>query len=139
MTIMPQLGFTSIQKGTVSVKGKQLIDTGVFIVVGIVGEVKGNVVYFMNLEHAKSIASTMMMGMPVAEFDDMAQSAVSELANMLTATAATIFSNVGITVDISTPTMLYGNEVSVKMNASRVICVEMNAEQHPFHINISLE
>ena len=93
----------------------------------------------MNLEHAKSIASTMMMGMPVAEFDDMAQSAVSELANMLTATAATIFSNVGITVDISTPTMLYGNEVSVKMNASRVICVEMNAEQHPFHINISLE
>lgn len=136
---MPQLGFATIQKGTVSVKGKQLIDTGVFIVIGIVGEVKGNVVYFITLEHAKKIASTMMMGMPVEEFDDMAQSAVSELANMLTATAATIFSNVGITVDISTPTMLYGNEVSVKMNAARVICIEMTADHHPFHINISLE
>ncbi len=136
---MPQLGFVTIQKGTVSVKGKQLVDTGVFIVIGIVGEVKGNVVYFITLEHAKKIASTMMMGMPVEEFDDMAQSAVSELANMLTATAATIFSNVGITVDISTPTMLYGNDVSVKMNATRVICVEMTADHHPFHINISLE
>lgn len=39
---------------------------------------------------------TMMMGMPVIEFDDMAQSALSELSNMLTANAATSFAEMGI-------------------------------------------
>ena len=103
---MPQLGFQSIEKGEVSVKGRNLENDGVIIVVGIVGEIKGNVVYCLELECAKKIASTMMMGMPVIEFDDMAQSALSELSNMLTANAATSFAEMGISLDISTPTLL---------------------------------
>ena len=43
----------------------------------------------------------MMMGMPVTELDEMSQSALSELSNMLTASAATSFSNLGITIDIN--------------------------------------
>lgn len=37
---MPQLGFQSIEKGEVSVKGRNLENDGVIIVVGIVGEIK---------------------------------------------------------------------------------------------------
>jgi chemotaxis protein CheX len=137
-SVMPQLGFEDIQKEGISLKNDNLISTGVILTVGIVGEVKGNVVYCLSLEDAKAIASTMMMGMPVEEFDEMAQSAVSELANMLTANAATFFSEMGITVDISTPTLLYGSNVTIKMSANQVLCVKVSANGIPFEANIAI-
>jgi chemotaxis protein CheX len=138
-TVMPQLGFGDIQKGNLSVKGKDLVSSGVIIVVGIVGSIKGNVVYVIDMENAKKIASTMMMGMPVAEFDEMSKSALSELTNMLTANAATIFSNSGIPIDISTPTLLHGMNVSVEMSANQVLCVQLLADHIPVEINIAFE
>ena len=134
---MPQLGFEKVEKSNLSLKESNLSYSGVIMAVGIVGEIKGNVVYYLDIENAKKVASIMMMGMPVEEFNDMAQSAISELANMLTANAATNFSNIGITVDISTPTLLYGNEVFVKMNTNQVLCIQLIADDIPFDINIA--
>ncbi|OYO51496.1 chemotaxis protein CheX, partial [Lachnotalea glycerini] len=134
-TVMPQLGFNSIKKGNLSVKGKELISSGVIIVVGIVGAIKGNIVYVLDKEHAKKIASTMMMGMPVEELDEMAKSALSELTNMLTANAATCFSTSGIPIDISTPTLLHGSNVTVEMSSNKVLCVQLLANDIPVEIN----
>lgn len=138
-TVMPQLGFNDIQKGNLSVKDQELVNTGVIIVVGIVGAIKGNVVYCLDMEIAKKIASTMMMGMPVDDFDEMAQSALSELTNMLTASAATCFYNAGIQIDISTPTLLHGKNVTVKMSSKQVLCIELMADGNPIAINIAFE
>ena len=137
LSVMPQLGFEKVEKSNLSLKESNLSYSGVIMAVGIVGEIKGNVVYYLDIENAKKVASIMMMGMPVEEFNDMAQSAISELANMLTANAATNFSNFGITVDISTPTLLYGNEVFVKMNTNQVLCIQLIADDIPFDINIA--
>ncbi|MDK2966951.1 MULTISPECIES: chemotaxis protein CheX [Lacrimispora] len=137
LSVMPQLGFGKVEKTNLSLKDSNLTYTGVIMTVGIVGEMKGNVVYYLDLENAKKVASTMMMGMPVDEFNEMAQSAISELANMLTANAATFFANIGITVDISTPTLLYGDQVAVKMNSSQILCIQLLADDIPFDINIA--
>ena len=75
-TVMPQLGFGNIQRGNLSVKGQELTYSGVIIIVGIVGAIKGNVVYCIGMEAAKKIASTMMMGMPVDTLDEMSRSAL---------------------------------------------------------------
>lgn len=139
INVMPQLGFGDIKKGSVSVKGKNLTGSGVIIIVGIVGQIKGNVVYNIALEDAKKIASTMMMGMPVTALDEMSQSALSELSNMLTASAATSFSDLGITMDISTPTLLHGDNISVKMSSNQVLCVQLFADNNPIDINIAFE
>jgi chemotaxis protein CheX len=138
-TVMPQLGFSNMQKGNLSEKGQELVSSGVIIIVGIVGAIKGNVVYCIDMEKAKQLASTMMMGMPVEEFDEMAQSALSELTNMLTASAATCFYNLGIQIDISTPTLLHGKNISVKMSSKQVLCIEMLADDNPIEINIAIE
>lgn len=137
-SVMPQLGFDDIKKEGISLKEDNLVSSGAIMTVGIVGEVKGNVVYCVNLEGAKQIASQMMMGMPVEDFDEMAQSAVSELANMLTANAATFFSEMGISVDISTPTLLHGNNVMIKMNSTQVLCVTLSANGILFEANIAI-
>lgn len=136
-TVMPQLGFAKIKKGNLSLKGIELVASGVVILVGIVGDIKGNVVYSIDVESAKKVASTMMMGMPVDEFDEMSKSAISELSNMLTANAATIFSNTGTRIDISTPTLLHGKDIAIKMNSNKVLCVQLFADEIPIEINIA--
>lgn len=138
-TVMPQLGFGNIQRGNLSVKGQELTYSGVIIIVGIVGAIKGNVVYCIGMEVAKKIASTMMMGMPVDTLDEMSRSALSELTNMLTANAATSFFNAGITMDISTPTLLYGENISVKMSSNQVLCIQLRADEYPIEINMAFE
>ena len=137
--VMPQLGYGNIQKGSLSVKGQELINSGVNIIIGIVGKMRGNVVYSIDTESAKSIASTMMMGMPVDELDEMSKSALSELANMLTASAATNFYNLGLPIDISTPTLLQGENMSIKMSSNQVLCVELMADDNVIEVNIAFE
>ena len=138
-TVMPQLGFQNLQMGKVGEGSRDIVCSGVVIVVGLVGDKKGNVVYCLDIESAKKIASIMMMGMPIEEFDDMAQSALSELTNMLTANAATCFSNIGLTIDISTPTLLYGTNISAKMSSNQVQNIQLLADDIKIEINLAFE
>ncbi|WP_425449400.1 chemotaxis protein CheX [Dethiothermospora halolimnae] len=139
VNVMSEFGFSDIKKKSVDIKGKSLKSRGVMINVGIVGEIRGNVVYSMDLEGAKKIASKMMMGMPVDEFNDMAQSAISEVSNMITAKASINFSELGIETNISTPALMYGKDFEVKMNMNKVIAIEILLDDIPFEINIAIE
>jgi len=139
LNIMPQLGFQEIKKQNISLKGKNLKSNGVMLNIGIVGDIKGNVVYCLDIEGAKKIASTMMMGFPVTELDDMAQSAISELSNMLTANASTNFSESGVNINISTPTLIFGNDFEAKMNTDKVICIRILVDDIPIEINTAFE
>ncbi len=134
---MPQLGF-EIEKGSITVKDK-IEGSGIAISVGLTGDVKGNVIYMISEDGGKSIASKMMMGIPVEELDDMSKSALSELSNMLTANASINYFNDGINTDISTPVLVTGKEMNVKVNTEQVICIRMNASGIPIDINLSLE
>jgi len=139
VTVMPQLGFHDVKKGKLGVKSRDLIASGLIIIVGIVGELRGNIVYCIGIEDAKKVASTMMMGMPVSDFDDLSRSALSELTNMLTANAATSFSRMGIVIDISTPTLLYGENISVEMSSNQVLSVELIVDEMPIEVDIAFE
>ena len=137
-SVMPMLGLTEIKKNGVTVKGRNIESSGVMIIVGIIGDIKGNVIYSISIENAKKIASTMMMGMPVEELGEIAQSAISELTNMLTANAATNYSMMNVNVNISTPTLMYG-EFSANSCTDNVLCVEMLINGMSFDVNIALE
>ena len=137
--VIPQLGFNTVKKNKLSVKNQDLLSSGVTIIVGLVGDIKGNVAYCVSMDNAKKITSSMMMGMPISEFDEMAQSALSELANMLTANAATVFAELEVSIDISTPTLLHGENISIKMNSNKVLCVEFLVDDIPIEINIAFE
>lgn len=138
LSIIPQFGLTDIKKNKISVKGKEISSPGVMIILGIIGDVRGNVIYATTNECAKMIASAMMMGAPIKELDELAQSAISELTNMLTATAATNFYGQGININISTPTLMYG-DFTANTNSDKTICIEMLISDMPFEINISFE
>ena len=136
--VLPQLGFSSVKKVNLTVSSK-VNAQGVAVSVGIIGDIKGTVVYNFSEDNAKKIASKMMMGMEVAAFDDMAQSAISELTNMLTANASIEFSKIGKNINISTPTLVTGKELGIKVSSNKVLVVEMEADGVAFIVNIGID
>lgn len=139
LNIMPQLGFKEIKKQGISIKEKTISSLGVMLTLGLVGDIKGVVSYSFNEESAKKIASIMMMGLPVVSLDDMAQSALLELSNMLTANASTNFSTLGINVNISTPTLMYGSDFKATTNIDKILCINVLVDNMPMEINIAFE
>ena len=139
MTVLPQIGFQEPARAAMTVKDKMTQSLGVTIIVGFTKQIRGNVVYNMSEDTAKYIASTMMMGMPVENFDEMAQSAVSEMSNMLTANAATNLAAMGLEVDISTPSLSVGADFQVKISNEKYLTVTMDVSGHPVEIDIAVQ
>ena len=121
------------------VRSQMTKSLGVAVIVGFTKVLRGNVVYNMTEETAKFIASTMMMGMPVEKFDDMAQSAISEMSNMLTANAATNLAAMGMEVDISTPSLSIGADFQIKISNDSYLVVEMDLGGHIMELDIAVQ
>lgn len=137
--VLPQVGFKNVERKSLTLGEKRLNTSGVVLNVGIIGEKTGNVAYVVSEDSAKKIASTMMMGMPIVEFDDMAKSAVSELSNMVTANSTINLSNNGINVDISVPTIYCGNKIEFNMSKEQVITVLFNVDGFDLTTHISID
>jgi chemotaxis protein CheX len=137
-TVLPQLGFLTITRGKLSTREKAMPSLGVTVLIGFTKSVRGNVAYNMTTESACKIASTMMMGMPVAAFDEMAQSAISELSNMVTANVATNLASMDFEVDISTPSLTLGDNFSVKISDMQYLVIEMDVDGNLIEINMDL-
>ena len=79
----------------------------------------------MTADTAKYIASTMMLGVPVEKFNDLVKSAIREMANMLTARAATQYAQMGFEVDITTPELMI-EDYTIKISDAHYLTVEMD-------------
>ena len=93
----------------------------------------------MSEDTAKFIASKMMMGMPVDELNDMAQSAISELSNMLTANEATNLTALGMEVDISTPSLTVGKDFQIKISNAQYLAVNMDLGGKVLELDIAVQ
>lgn len=138
VAVMPMLGFPMPKRAKMGVKNMTATSMGVTVLVGFTKQIHGNIAYNMTEDTAKFIASTMMMGMPVESFDEMAQSAISEMSNMLTANAATSLAGMGYDVDISTPSLTTGADFQIRISSESFLFVEMDIGGHVIELNIAI-
>ncbi|MZQ74962.1 MAG: chemotaxis protein CheX [Peptoclostridium sp.] len=111
----------------------------VIIMVGVTGELKGHAMLSMDEGIAKDIASKMMMGMPVEALDDMAKSALSELTNMVMGTTATKLEGRGLSIDITPPSLMTGEKLSVSNAAMKTVCIPIETNIGDINFNISIK
>lgn len=126
--------------GQVHVKKTPYAVATVSVAVDIYGDFSGEVVFNMEDTAARYIASKMMMGMPVPQLDAMSQSALQELANMISGNVATLFSGKGIIVDIKPPILRINGALSdfpIAAQTPKIVCVPLNfAEGHAFMVDV---
>ena len=76
--------------GQVYIRKAPFASDNVAVIVGLTGTIRGQVVISLSKKSALSVASSMMGGMALAEFDEISKSAISELANMIMGNTATL-------------------------------------------------
>jgi chemotaxis protein CheX len=111
--------------GKVYVKQAPCKSNNIVVLIGLTGEICGNVIITIGISFACKIASIMMGGTPVPILDEMAKSAISELSNMIMGTTATILYKNNIKIDITPPTILVGDNMSFSNDNAVIVCVPL--------------
>jgi len=92
--------------GQLSVKDVRLIDHYIWIQIGMTGQMQGDIVFGLHEQVALKVASAMMGGYIIEEMNELGQSAISELSNMISGNASTMLYNQGVRVDITPPVLM---------------------------------
>ncbi len=80
---------------------------------GFTGSLKGQLVISLNEKIAKGFASAILMGVPVEEFNELAESGVCEMVNMVGGKALANLLEQGYTCDLSVPSIVRGKMVEI--------------------------
>lgn len=137
--ILQQMANIPSELGKVYVKDASFDAPNVTILIGLTGEMKGQVVIGMSEDMAKKIASNMMGGMPVETLDEIAKSAISELGNMVLGNTATLLYNIGIKIDITPPTLLIGEKLSISTISTKTITIPLNTDYGIIELDIAIK
>ncbi|MCX7715534.1 MAG: chemotaxis protein CheX [Clostridia bacterium] len=83
------------------------------VIVGFVGDIKGQASFAMKEDVAISLSSILTGGMSISEIDEIVKSAIGELANMVMGNACTKFCERGIVLDITPPMVITGEDYRI--------------------------
>jgi len=111
----------------------------IVVIVGLTGEIKGQVMFTMEEETAIRIVRKMTFNESVQELDFIGQSAISELGNMILGSTGMEMYSQGITIDITPPSMCSGEGIVIS-SKNKFVCVPLNIHGvGKIYINISFE
>jgi chemotaxis protein CheX len=100
------------QRGEVRLQKSAFTTDEVTALVGVTGTVSGLVLYSMSRATAVALASR-MMGQEFAELDELAQSGIGELGNVITGRAGVLLSEAGYPSNITPPALVVGRGTMV--------------------------
>jgi chemotaxis protein CheX len=137
--ILQEVAQLPSDRGKLALKDPKSPFRDVCVILGLVGQVHGQVVYGFDEGTAKNIVSKMMMGAEVLEMDEMAKSALGELGNMITGKASVQLENIGITIDISPPTLVMAKNLQISSIKIPMIIVPLESEVGTIDVYVGLE
>lgn len=139
-TVLSQVANVDAKLGKVFLKSAPYKGESILIIVGITGKIRGQAIFTMTKEVALKIASAMMFGMPVDELNEISKSALSELTNMILGNTATLLYNKGIGIEITPPSLLFGENLQISPSKMKTICIPLYmTDTDVLEIDISVE
>ena len=126
-----------VERGNLSLEKTALTATDVTVLLTLVGKVQGVVMYGFSTPLCLDLVSR-MMGQKCTEFDNLAQSGIAELGNVITGRATTKLEEAGFKSMISPPTMITGMGVKIStLDFSRIV-VPLSTENGDIVIHLAL-
>ncbi|KPL71444.1 hypothetical protein ADN00_17310 [Ornatilinea apprima] len=126
-----------MQRGTLTLQKSALTTDDITVLINLVGQVQGVVLYGMSKTTALNFVSQ-MMGQKFEEFDNLAESGIAELGNVISGRATVKLAEAGYDSTISPPTLITGKSVQIStLDFSRVI-VPMSTELGDIIVHLAL-
>ncbi len=130
------LGIEVVRK-EISLKSKAVPVLDVAVIVGLVGQVEGRVLFDMSTQTALNIASKMNEE-EIKEFDELAKASITELGNMITGRAVTKLSDMGYRFDVTPPAIFSGKEMEISNTEMEALVVPIETSLGRLEINVAL-
>lgn len=140
-SIFKQVGNVSLHKEGLQFfpKGHK-ISAGIATILGITGALKGQFVIVLDENIAIKIASAILMGMPISKYDEVAESAVCEMGNMIGGETSRLLSELGYICDLTVPSIVKGKELEIAFYpASPLFVINFSCEWGPIQLCMRFE
>jgi chemotaxis protein CheX len=124
-------------KGT-TIKKTALAAKNVAVMIGVTGDLRGTIIMNLDQEFAKKVASNMMGGMEIVEFDELPKSAISELGNMIMGRVSTSFYNKGMKIDITPPSLMTGDNIMLSVSSMPILSIRFTKGSYDLDFDISI-
>lgn len=136
-SIMMEVLQTEVERKDLYLKKTTQPVMGVAALVGLAGDVEGRVLIDMSQDTAVKIAST-MNGEELTGLDELAKATITELANMITAQAVTKLFDLGFKFDLTPPSIITGDNMSVSDANVEALIVPLQMPQGLVEINVAI-
>lgn len=127
----------SITRGRLTLQKSALTTEDLTVLLGVVGQVDGVVLYGLSAATGLALVSR-MMGQEFTELDSLAQSGIAELGNVITGRASVKLAEAGYVSNISPPTLVRGSNVRVTTLDFARIVVPLSSEVGDLTVNLAL-
>jgi chemotaxis protein CheX len=107
---------------------------------GLTGALKGQVILTMEEPLAMKLASAILMGIEVTEYNEMAESGVCEMVNMIAGEASRRLHELGYPCDLSVPSIIRGDQLEIGMQPRiPIFLIRFATEYGPVQMLLGLE
>lgn len=138
--VLSDFGVTDVHRGQTKKRDMMKTDMDVTVVIGIAGEVNGNIAFCFTTNTAFKIYS-LMTGREITGkyLDEMAMSAIGEFANMIAGRAIVYLANKEKNFLPTPPTLVVGLDILFIINTVESIVIDMETSIGKIKINVGIE
>lgn len=127
----------TIERGQIALEHSAYTTRDVTVLLSLVGQIEGLVLYGFPEETALNLVGQ-MMGEPIPEMDELAQSGIGELGNVITGRASIKLSQSGYESVISTPSLVLGSDVRISTLDFQRLAIPLETQYGRFDIHLAL-
>ncbi|MBX3052724.1 MAG: chemotaxis protein CheX [Caldilineaceae bacterium] len=127
-----------VDRGAVTMETDCYTSQDITVLLSIVGDIQGIVLYSMDTGMALAMVSH-MLGEPQEEFDELAQSGIAELGNVITGVVTTYLAESGYHCSISVPTLVIGRGTVLSTLGFKRVVIPLTTEMGHMSIHIALQ
>jgi chemotaxis protein CheX len=128
---------TKVQRGDLTLQKSSMTTNDITVLISLVGQVQGVVLYGLSLNTALTLVSR-ITEQEFKEFDNLAQSGIAELGNVITGRATVKLAEAGYTSMISPPTLIQGKNMQISTLDFARIIVPLITEAGEITVHLAL-
>lgn len=127
-----------VQRGSITVHQGSLTTDEVTVLINLVGQIQGVVLLELSKQTGIGFVSK-MLDQSISEFDNLSQSGIAELGNVISGKATVELSKTGVDSTISPPTMILGKGTQISTMDFQRLVVPLNTELGPITVHLAVK
>lgn len=135
--VLQQEVAAEVKRGDIRLEKASYTLDEVTALIGLTGQIEGAVLLGLSIDTALALVSQ-ILGQKFMAFDDLAQSGIGELSNVITGRACGLLEKAGYSCQISPPTLIIGAGVRISTLAIQRLVIPLHTQYGDITVHLAL-